>query len=405
MKRVFWSFILVYVCYLSADARQRYINPVPGEMPILAWYSIRPDSALTAERYQEMKEAGFNISFSHFADNEEVKKALDASRGTGVKIMVMSGALENNTAETVNRFKRDEGVAGWFLRDEPTSLSFPQMKAFRDRILQEDTTHMLYLNLLPVYVSPKDLGTTSYREYLKRFVDEVDLGFFSYDNYPIVTDGKGGIILKDGFFTNLEDALAVSRETGVPFWAFALSTAHGPYPVASREMLRLEMFSNLAYGAQGLQYFTYWNPGNGGVWNFHTAPISLDGARTHVYYLVKELNEEIHLLTPVFLGAEVMDVSHFGSVLPPGTHRPATLPAPISQLECEGKGMLISHLKNGKHTYCMVLNTDINHTQTLKMTLAASIKRILPGQSWRKIKKGISSFQLAPGDYVLLQLS
>ena len=100
-----------------------------------------------------------------------------------------------------------------------------------------------------------------------------------------------------------------------------------------------------------------------------------------------------------------MDVSHFGSVLPPGTHRPATLPAPISQLECEGKGMLISHLKNGKHTYCMVLNTDINHTQTLKMTLAASIKRILPGQSWRKIKKGISSFQLAPGDYVLLQLS
>ena len=94
-----------------------------------------------------------------------------------MKIMVMSGALENNTAETVNRFKRDEGVAGWFLRDEPTSLSFPQMKAFRDRILQEDTTHMLYLNLLPVYVSPKDLGTTSYREYLKRFVDEVDLGF------------------------------------------------------------------------------------------------------------------------------------------------------------------------------------------------------------------------------------
>ena len=62
MKRVFWSFILVYVCYLSADARQRYINPVPGEMPILAWYSIRPDSALTAERYLGKKRDSISLS-------------------------------------------------------------------------------------------------------------------------------------------------------------------------------------------------------------------------------------------------------------------------------------------------------------------------------------------------------
>ena len=34
-------------------------NPVSPEFPILAWYSILPDSAQTRERYDELREAGF----------------------------------------------------------------------------------------------------------------------------------------------------------------------------------------------------------------------------------------------------------------------------------------------------------------------------------------------------------
>ncbi|MBP3773756.1 MAG: beta-galactosidase, partial [Bacteroidaceae bacterium] len=329
MTRLLHIFLTLTAALLSLPAAhgRAYKNPTPGRFPILAWYSIRPDSAVTHARYQEMAACGFNISFSHFSTADEVAKALEACQGTGVTQMVMTADLEKNTADVVNRFKHHPMVSGWFLRDEPTTHGFADLRAFRDRVLAADTTHLVYLNLLPNYVNPKALGTKDYREYVQRFADEVDLGLISYDHYPVVEDANG-LHLRDRFYENLEDVLAVSRQTGQPMWAFCLSTAHDPYPVATREALRLEAFSNLAYGAQCIQYFTYWNPG-GTTWNFHTAPISMDGHRTHVYYLVKDLNQEIQHLARIFLSAQVVSVAHTGPSIPKGTKPLTALPAPF----------------------------------------------------------------------------
>ena len=388
---------------LSAEARHPYRNPVGKEFPILAWYSIRPESEQTKERYQELHEAGFNISFTHFGRVEEVEKGLEACKGTGVKIMVTTLDFEANASTVVSKLKSHPMVAGWFLRDEPVAKDFAGLRNFKDRIWEQDTTHMLYLNLLPNYVPSKNLGTHSYKEYLQRFVDEIDLGFFSFDNYPVIVTEKKDTLLRDLFYSNLEDALATSKETGEPFWAFALSTAHDPYPVATREMLRLEVFSNLAYGAQGIQYFTYWNPGNTGTWNFNTAPISLDGHRTHVYYLVKELNQEIKRLTPVFLGASIIDAAHIGTDIPKGTHRPSSLPFPFQEINTDGPGLLVSHFRNNKKTYLMVVNRDLHHRQTVTVRKNGKVTRIKNGDSFTDHTKE-SRFLLNPGDYLLYKL-
>ena len=61
-----------------------YRNPVSPEFPILAWYSILPDSAQTRERYDELREAGFNISYSTFTGNKQIERALTAAEGSGV---------------------------------------------------------------------------------------------------------------------------------------------------------------------------------------------------------------------------------------------------------------------------------------------------------------------------------
>ena len=115
---------------VSAGVPQ-YINPAGDEFPILAWYSILPDSAQTPERYRELREAGFNISFSHFKSNAQVERALGAMAGTGVRLMLTSHELVDDTEATVNRFKDCADVAGWFLRDEPTASGFPELRQFQ----------------------------------------------------------------------------------------------------------------------------------------------------------------------------------------------------------------------------------------------------------------------------------
>jgi hypothetical protein len=65
---------------------------------------------------------------------------------------------------------------------------------------------------------------------------------------------------RSDFYANLEVCSTKAREAGIPFWAFALTTAHLSYPVPTMGQLRYQVYSNLAYGAQGIEYYTYWKP-------------------------------------------------------------------------------------------------------------------------------------------------
>lgn len=376
----------------------KYKNPTPGEFPILGWISI-PDSAATPERYREMREAGFNISFSHFGNNSEISRAARAAHGTGVKIIAGSPHLEVATRASIDTLKKYDEIVAWFLRDEPIAAGFPQLAQFRDSVYAADPTRLVYLNLLPRTVEPKNLGTATYDDYMREFLNSVRLPLLSYDMYPVNEDGDEAT-LSPMLFTNLESARRVSREYGVPFWAFCLSTAHTPYPIARPAHMEVEAFSALAYGAQCIQYFTYWQPVSH-RWNFHHAPIDKDGKRTDVYYMVQSLNREIQALAPVFLDAEVVDVWHTGKEIPDDTRRLTTLPAPFLSLTSDGPGVLVSHLRNNGRQYLMIVNRDIRNAQRVDFaTTSNSIKEIQPDGKSRKTTA--RSATIAPGRYLLL---
>lgn len=397
--------VLLLACatfQLSAKLPE-YKNPTPGEFPILAWYSIVPDSAQTRERYQELRDAGFNISFSHSYFDEHVEKALEVSKGTGVKIMAKSNELYSDTKNSVNKFKSHPGLAGYFLIDEPVAKDFPNLVAFRDRIMEADSTHLLYLNLFPSLVNPANLGTESYEEYVDRFVNEVRLPFISFDFYPVVENkSTGKISYRPTFYENYEIISKVARRHGIPFWAFCLSTAHDSYPIPSAAHLRFEAFTALAYGAQCLQYFTYWQPVSQ-KWDFHHAPIDETGKRTDTYYLIRDLNKEIQALSKVFLGAEVDEVSHTGANIPQGTKRLAQLPEGFGEITTDGEGVMVSRFHNGKNRYLMLLNRDINHAQKVNISRPKGIKRVNPDGKLSADSRD-SKIIIAPGDYVLFKL-
>ena len=387
------------LCVSAQVSNPPYSNPTGDEFPILAWYSVLGDDNITPERYHELREAGVNLSFSHFQHNDEIDKALAACDGTGVKLILTSYELVDSTEATIARYKGNPNVAGYFLRDEPTTSAFASLRRFRDRVYNADRDHLVYLNLLPSIVEPAGLEAESYDDYVERFIKEVDIPLVSYDFYPIV-NVDDSIFIRDTFFENLEIASRVSQANGRPFWSFCLATQHDPYPMPTAVHLRHEAFSALAYGAQAIEYFTYWTP-DSKTWNFRNDPIDKCGRRTAVWYLMRDVNREIHNLTDVFLGAKLEDASHTGAVIPKGTKRLTALPERFTKLEADGEGVLVSQLSNGDKKYVMIVNRDIDHSQSVALGFDGAIHRVLPDGS---LGAAPEKFTIAPGDYLLLAL-
>ena len=322
-----------------------------AEIPILAWYSI-PASFATAERFEELKDCGFTLSFSHTSTLDEAITTLDCAEQAGIKVIVP--CPEANTEAFVEAVKDKPALYGYFLRDEPKTNELEALGTWADRILAKDSEHAIYFNLFPNYASDEVLGST-YEEYVKQSVQKVKSTQVSFDFYPIRETS-----IVNSWWENLEIVKKYSQEANLPFWAFALSTSHNPYPIPEKSHLRLQMYMNLAYGAQCLQYFTYWCP-TPGTWDFHDAPIAEDGTRTAVYDLVQEMNEELQARAGVFMGCKVNGVYQTGDHQPNGTYPLTGYNPPLSKLSINDGEATVSFLENGKWAYMMMVNR--NHLQ------------------------------------------
>ena len=371
-------------------------NTGKQEIPILAWYSI-PAEELTLERFQEMKDAGINITFSHFGHFEDAAKALDLAQEVGVKVMFACNELWTDTENTVRQVKDHPALYGYFLRDEPANKDFPVLAEWAARIKEVDPDHMIYLNLFPNYAPDEVLGST-YPEHVHKFIEEVKLPMVSFDFYPVTEDG-----IRERWWENLEVIAGESAAAGLPFWAFALSTSHKPYPIPTMASLRLQFYTDLAYGAQGLQYFTYWNP-QPGTWDFHDAPIDLEGKRTAVYDLIKVMNAELQTRADVFMGAKVLQVRHTGETVPPGVTPLTELPAPLTALDTHGKGAVVSVLENGGYRYIMLVNRSLDEAFDYDIAFSGKVAVIGRDGKAKKCAGKAMTLRLEEGDCAIFRV-
>ena len=361
------------------------------QIPMLAWYSIPPEQT-TLSRYLELKESGITINLSFFKDAETLSRALDTAQKAGIKMIIDCPDLKSKTEETVKRFMNHPAVAGYMLRDEPNRKDFSELGSWAKKIRAVDDNHFCYLNLFPNYANEEQLGTKTYKEYVDLFIKEVPIQNLSFDHYPVIGDS-----LRLNWYENLEIISDAARKAGKPFWAFALSVAHGPYPIPTVAQLRLQIFSDLAYGAQGIQYFTYWTPLDT-VWKFNNAPITPEGKRSDVYDRIKLVNGEIKSLSPVFYGANVISVFHTGDNIPLGTKPLSSLPKPFKILKTEGIGAVVSCLKNGTNSYLVLVNRDFKNSMKLYIECDLKVKKVLKDGSVVPANVYQNSLEIEPGD-------
>jgi len=369
-----------------------------GVLPIHA-YAFIPMNQINSMRFNELKESGINLFIDNFPDTDAMKKGLDLAEEVGVKLLISCPELKSDPEKTAQLFMNHPAMGGYYIYDEPAVQLIPELKNWCKRIQSVDNKHLLYVNLLPNFAAPADLGTSNYKEYVEEFLKQLPVQVISFDYYPVMSNR-----LSKTWYENLELISAESQRTGLPFLAFALTSNYDEEHITPQTLaaLRLQAYSNLAYGAQGICYYEYWDRTPvvaGAQEDDRGGPISASGKRTVVFDRIKQVSAELQTLAPVFLGAKVISIKHTGKgAIPKGTSRLINLPKAITVLETNGAPVLVSVLENGPNTYVVIVNKDFLNSVNLIVAGDNSLKKVLKDGTVVPAARYENSQELDPGD-------
>lgn len=361
------------------------------KMPILSWKSIDLVNS-SIKNYQELAECGYTHSLSTIWGGEDpltkynatlLELALNCAEQTGIKVIAGCHELHTDTENTVNRFKNHPAIVGWFLMDEPKLHEIPALGVLGNRIKSIDNKNFVYVNLRPSDATEEQMGTSNYMTYLNSYLQNIPVEFLSFDKYPCQINSEGKNYVLDYWYDNLQIFADASKRESKPFWAFACCTKFEPEQATpTLETLRLQMYTNLAYGAQGLQYYVYQGP---------SSPL---------YNSVKQLNKEIQNFAKVFLNAKTTSITHTGRTIPFNTKRFENPPPVIRKFLTGDAGAVVSVLEKGNRKFFVVVSRDINNPLPVTIEVDPSVRKVTKTGTLEPVK-GTVTEQVPPGDILV----
>lgn len=382
-RKPLFGVIVAMVLFLCCNCSRE-----EATIPIISWAGVQPGES--EEVFPILKECGIDIHLGLYDCADSAIEALDAAQTSGLKVIPGFPQIKDSTDLAVSLLNNHPALYGYHLKDEPETWDIPWLKDLTEEIVSYDHEHPVYINLYPDWA----WGGDEYEKNVDDFAEMVDVPFYSFDQYPVTEDDYGRILIRPGWYRNLEVISKVARTHKKPFWAFALTTSHhlgapSPeafYPVPTLGHLRLQVFSDLLYGAQAIQYFTA-----SGVYD------TLTHCKTSVFDVVRQVNSEIKAYSKVFHGCTVDEVWHCGDAIPLGTKKYESCEH-VKHLDIAGKGGLISLLHNGKKQYLAVQNKDCVNPAILDIGFTKPVK-IVSTDGKKVFESG--TLKLDPGNIVL----
>jgi hypothetical protein len=377
-----------------------------GKMPIIAYCGV-PDWKTSDGNFRTFSECGFMVSlYPSYESLDLLVRACRYADKYGVKVIGRCPEMEKSPEAVAGILKKEPGFFGYMIQDEPSVPDLRLRENEIKRLKAIDSTHIFYINLHPFYhqswIEPT-LKVKTYPEYL-RAASATSCKQISFDHYPVTTAG-----IRPTWYHNLEMVRQESLHSGKPFWGFVLSVPHDVpftpntyYPTPTLASLRLQIYSNLAYGAQAIQYFTYWISYSKNF-NYHDAPIDKDGKNTKTYFLVQQMNRELKSVAPLFYGAKVLSVNHM-VVIPEGTSRLTKVPLNLASLTVSGRaGAVVSQLQKGGHRYLAIVNKNLKGSMKVKIKTQNNVPRHITKQLKEEPMK--TSYTVPSGDLLLFRLN
>ena len=382
-------FLLLLLLNLPVQG-QKYKCPTGKSFPIVAWYSIE-ENHISNENYRVLEQAGFNISLSYYSTQTNAKRALVAAEGTNVKLIVSCSDSLWRSGVAEKEIYKHPNFGLFYISDEPSIYDYPRIKRQIDSFKEYDKRHLPYVNLLPIYAKPAYLNGITYLEYLQGYIDTFSPSYISYDHYPFYRD-----VFKSDFFENLEIVSRLTQKYSIPFWGFVSSVTNSNNYMSNEAKIRFQVFCNIAYGAQGIQYFTYTCP-KGNV----SAILDSNYSKTSIYEIVAGVNDEIRQISKYVLNSKGHKVWHTGDIIPQGCTGIIN-DKRIESIESDGIGLVCSLFKRKNKDYLLIVNRDYEHFQTADLKFSRKTKQITKEGFSKKSNAFVCS--ISPGDYRLFML-
>lgn len=404
---IFASILMIVSC---PDMKSQIKSLTPGEITIGASTPIPDGIEPTENAYRELVECGFNLGIAR-GSVDYFKRQFQLIGNLNFKYLIGSPDLLTDARKYyIEAFKNDKHFAGWSFKDEPQFNDLNTLQKQYEAMKKADPKNVIYINLVGVLEKAFTGNISRFADYLNLIQQRFNPDVWSYDFYPIIVKRGVQEIQYDQFYEDLENFMTISRKTGKPFYTFiesmAYETSWYSRPVATEEALRWEAFSALAYGAQGVMYWTYGMRKTYGAEKYISALVNLDGKKTPVWNYAKKVNGEIKRFNQVFYGCRVNEVRHTGDKIYKGTRKLSGGLGPIKMLRSGSQGVIISLLSSKGEEYIVIVSRDVERPQKIEIELKSN-KKITEISSdtpqtynWRNDIE----INLLPGGYAIFKL-
>lgn len=361
-----------------------YQSPSPGKLPIIAdspfpMNCLKNKDLLNKSHIKTICECGFNVGMELVGD-EFLDKVLTLipESGESFKFLPASSSLHDEKFHTfLAKYKSNENIGGWNFKDEPKLDEIDVVwDRYRD-IIAYDPNHLVYINLIGSASGNNNpfTGNMEYSEYVEMIQDLFTPGLWSYDLYPVRINVYGNLSVQyRQFYMDLHIFSKIAKETNRPFWAyvqsmeFMVTSNKSGCPAPKEEYMRYEAFNALAFGAQGIVYWTYAlrnNPISESE-AYSTALVDRSGNKTEYWYYAQKVNAEIRKFEKIFYGCKLIKYAHVGNlgsdvwdIIPPVS---VSNFGPIEGVTSRDKGAVITILNNVRQYLIFVNHSPLENS-------------------------------------------
>jgi hypothetical protein len=363
--------------------KEEPVTPPSLDAPfIISYWCGPPKEETNLERIKEIAECGFTVAQApdlwEPPSEEQVKfnlKFLDLCQQAGIKAFIFDGnvwkdgdwgltnpadipKIEKNLDGMIANYSQHPALMGFVLGDEMGYGSHPRLALLTQYLLKNDPTHLPYYNNLPSYAAG---NPRSYEREVAAYLKTVKPALFSWDAYWQLSRGDD----ENYYWENLEMVRRQCLKAKTPFNQIIVSLKHMGYRECREADLRWQVWTSLAYGSRGIQYFTYCHVP---VMTEGDAPglLTKDFKRDVKWFQVQKINHRIAKLGPTLVKLTSTGVYNT-EPLPIGT-TPLLPEAPVKKIE--GGDMVIGCFTNaaGK-VYILPVNRSRMDRRTFTLTL------------------------------------
>lgn len=352
----------------------------PGFFPILPWDVQRgwgrPETP-AENGLQSIAECGFTLAA--FVRPEDLP---ECERLSLLAIMLPGPNVWDRECHKLSHKEIDErmkafvadcgtsdAILGYYIMDEPSAIHFPALGKAVAAIRRYAPGKLAYINLFPNYATlgapdRSQLGTTSYTEYLERYVEEVQPQFISYDNYLTqYSMDMSEASRSAGYFSNLVEVRRVALTHGLPFWNVVSSNQIRPHTtIPSPANLLLQAYTTLAAGGRGVSWYTYY------AGPYAYAPIDEGGRRTATWGYLQLVNRQLRIVGPVMNSLESTGVFFTPNVPPDDLPR---LPGRVVRETGVETPVMVGEFTDENGTdFAMVVNLSLRESVRLLLETA-----------------------------------